>query len=164
MNLYPYVFVACQNENPGSVIISEFAGSAHALSGAIVVNPWATDDMADAIHTAVTASLEDRVINHASIYRYVQANTLEKWAKSFYKQLFSINSSVRLSWFFLANLLRKRRKRLMFQLLGEEVVLLTEILVDRYILLKNSRLMIVEIFFASSFTSLQCRLRTFGTE
>jgi len=49
--------------------------------------------MADAIHTAVTASLEDRVINHASIYRYVQANTLEKWAKSFYKQLFSINSS-----------------------------------------------------------------------
>jgi trehalose-6-phosphate synthase len=36
-------------DGPGVLILSEFAGSAQSLSGAIRVNPWNTDQLAGAI-------------------------------------------------------------------------------------------------------------------
>ena len=45
--LQPFV-----KEGPGALVLSEFAGSAQSLSGAIRVNPWNTDELARAIHDA----------------------------------------------------------------------------------------------------------------
>ena len=42
--LQPFV-----KEGPGALVLSEFAGSAQSLSGAIRVNPWNTDELARAI-------------------------------------------------------------------------------------------------------------------
>jgi trehalose-6-phosphate synthase len=47
---------------PGVLILSEFAGSAQSLSGAIRVNPWNTEEVATAIHTALTLSPIERSI------------------------------------------------------------------------------------------------------
>lgn len=37
-----YEFIACQQKRHGSLILSEFAGAAHSLNGAIIVNPVST--------------------------------------------------------------------------------------------------------------------------
>ena len=34
-----YEYIACQQKNHGSLILSEFAGAAHSLNGSIIVNP-----------------------------------------------------------------------------------------------------------------------------
>ncbi len=49
MNLVSYEYVACQSENAGVLILSEFAGAAQSLgAGSILVNPWNISDMAQA--------------------------------------------------------------------------------------------------------------------
>jgi trehalose 6-phosphate synthase/phosphatase len=40
MNTTSHEFVICQEENHGSLILSEFTGTAGSLSAAILVNPW----------------------------------------------------------------------------------------------------------------------------
>lgn len=46
MNLVSYEYVACQSDNAGVLVLSEFAGAAQSLgAGAILVNPWNISDM-----------------------------------------------------------------------------------------------------------------------
>ena len=42
------------------MILSEFAGAAQSLNGSIVVNPWDSQQVADAIFEAVTMDAETR--------------------------------------------------------------------------------------------------------
>jgi len=61
MNLVSKEYCACNLEGRGTVILSEFAGSAAELnSGALLVNPYDIEGMADAIHQAFTMSPEER--------------------------------------------------------------------------------------------------------
>ena len=60
MNLVSFEYVACQEARHGSLILSEFAGSAQSLKGAIIINPWATNEMARAMLKAVTMDAVER--------------------------------------------------------------------------------------------------------
>jgi trehalose 6-phosphate synthase len=51
------------------MILSEFAGAAQSLNGSIVVNPWDSQQVADAIHEAVTMSPETRADNHKKLFK-----------------------------------------------------------------------------------------------
>lgn len=51
------------------MILSEFAGAAQSLNGSIVVNPWDSQQVADAIHEAVTMSPETRSENHKKLFK-----------------------------------------------------------------------------------------------
>jgi trehalose 6-phosphate synthase/phosphatase len=52
MNLVSYEFVACQQENHGVLVLSEFAGAAQSLgAGSILVNPWNINELSHAINT-----------------------------------------------------------------------------------------------------------------
>ena len=57
MNLVAKEFVACQNhENPGILILSEFAGSARELYNAVISNPYDSDNVAKSIGTECYSS------------------------------------------------------------------------------------------------------------
>ncbi|CAG8662789.1 2387_t:CDS:2, partial [Paraglomus brasilianum] len=71
MNLVSYEYIACQKQRHGVLILSEFAGAAQSLNGSIIVNPWNTEELATAIHEAVTMSEPQRTLNHQKLYRYV---------------------------------------------------------------------------------------------
>lgn len=97
MNLVSHEYVAAQNEacrthgeqqkdGPGVLILSEFAGSAQSLSGAIRVNPWNTDQVAGAIHKALTLSRVERELRQYKLYRYIMVHTASFWAKSFLQE------------------------------------------------------------------------------
>lgn len=69
MNLVCQEYAACKvppnsdqtnNQQGGVLILSEFCGAAQSLSGALMVNPWNTADVAEAIHTALTMSPQER--------------------------------------------------------------------------------------------------------
>lgn len=61
MNLVCKEYCACQIENNGVLVLSEFAGAAEQMgTGAILVNPYDIESVANAIHKAVTMSPEER--------------------------------------------------------------------------------------------------------
>ena len=58
------------------MILSEFAGAAQSLNGSIVVNPWDSQQVANAIHEAVTMDLETRGENHRKLFKVLSLSSL----------------------------------------------------------------------------------------
>ena len=61
MNLVAKEFVAAQDaDDPGVLVLSEFAGAAEQLQAALLVNPHDIAATADAIYRALSMPLEER--------------------------------------------------------------------------------------------------------
>ncbi|KAJ3085341.1 Trehalose-6-P synthase/phosphatase complex synthase subunit [Quaeritorhiza haematococci] len=87
MNLVSYEYIACQQKKHGVLVLSEFAGAAQSLNGSIIVNPWNTEELANAIHEAVTMSDETRKANYQKLLRYVNKYTAAYWGVTFVKEM-----------------------------------------------------------------------------
>ncbi|KAK9117079.1 hypothetical protein Sjap_016026 [Stephania japonica] len=102
MNLVPYKYIVCRqgtrkmdeamNVTVGSprtsmLVVSEFIGCSPSLSGAIRVNPWDIDAVADALHLAVTVPDTEKQLRHEKHYRYVSSHDVAYWARSFMQDL-----------------------------------------------------------------------------
>jgi trehalose 6-phosphate synthase len=88
MNLVAKEFVAAQSEDdPGVLILSQFAGAAHELTEALVVNPFDPDGIADAMHLALTMPPEERKERHAALREKVFHTTAQLFAKRFIEAL-----------------------------------------------------------------------------
>jgi trehalose 6-phosphate synthase len=72
------------------MILSEFAGAAQSLNGSIVVNPWDSQQVADAIHEAVTMPAEVRAENHRKLFKYVEKYNAAFWGTSFVREMLKI--------------------------------------------------------------------------
>ena len=72
------------------MILSEFAGAAQSLNGSIVVNPWDSQQVADAIHEAVTMPTEVRAENHRKLFKYVNKYSAAFWGTSFVREMLKI--------------------------------------------------------------------------
>eukprot|EP01113_Clastostelium_recurvatum_P043489 TRINITY_DN7201_c0_g1_i5.p1 TRINITY_DN7201_c0_g1~~TRINITY_DN7201_c0_g1_i5.p1 ORF type:complete len:847 (-),score=163.89 TRINITY_DN7201_c0_g1_i5:109-2625(-) len=88
MNLVCLEYIASQQGTCGSLILSEFAGAAQSLcGGAILINPWNTDEMVDALHTAMTMTPEQRQVKHDLMFNYVMKYTSAFWGQLFITEL-----------------------------------------------------------------------------
>jgi trehalose 6-phosphate synthase len=87
MNLVSYEYVATQEQRHGVLILSEFTGAAQSLNGSLIVNPWNTEELADAIHDSVTMSEEQRAISYYKLSRYIKKYTSAWWGKAFIEEL-----------------------------------------------------------------------------
>jgi trehalose-6-phosphate synthase len=67
MNTTGHDFVVCQKENQGTLILSEFTGTANSMSGAILVNPWDIVGVAHAINDALMRPKDEKEIKHKVI-------------------------------------------------------------------------------------------------
>jgi trehalose 6-phosphate synthase len=84
MNLVAKEYVAAQNpENPGVLVLSQFAGAAEELDGAILVNPHESEAMAAAIDDALRMPLPERQARYHRMYRHLAANDIDRWAERF---------------------------------------------------------------------------------
>ncbi|HWB50238.1 MAG TPA: trehalose-6-phosphate synthase [Stellaceae bacterium] len=85
MNLVAKEYVAAQDpENPGVLVLSQFAGAAEELQeGAILVNPHESEAVAAAIDTALHMPLAERQARYRRMYRHLAANDIDRWAESF---------------------------------------------------------------------------------
>ncbi|RKP12614.1 glycosyltransferase family 20-domain-containing protein [Piptocephalis cylindrospora] len=88
MNTTSYEWVMCQERGGhGPLILSEFTGTAGSLSGAIHVNPWDVDGVAQSIHDALTLAPEDRDVKYRQLHEHVTACTSTYWAQSFVREI-----------------------------------------------------------------------------
>ena len=84
MNLVAKEYVAAQNEeDPGVLILSKFAGAAEELGEALIVNPYNIDDMASAMQTALRMPIEERKERHAALLRRIKTHDVASWRKNF---------------------------------------------------------------------------------
>ena len=93
MNLVAKEFVAAQNEeNPGVLVLSRFAGSARELRGAIMVNPYDTDGMAHAFKAAFDMPLEERISRIKPMIHYLKEHDVHRWCTEYLDALASQRS------------------------------------------------------------------------
>lgn len=92
MNLVSYEYIACQQEKKGTLILSEFTGAAQSLNGAIIVNPWNTDDLSNAIYESLTVPEEKREANHNKLFGYIEKYTSAFWGENFVNELYKIDN------------------------------------------------------------------------
>ncbi|SGZ51341.1 CIC11C00000005443 [Sungouiella intermedia] len=95
MNLVSYEYIACQEDNKGSLILSEFAGAAQSLNGALVVNPWNIEELSDAIKESLTLPAEKRELNFKRLFDYISKFTSGYWGESFVKELYKCQADTK---------------------------------------------------------------------
>ena len=84
MNLVAKEFVAAQDaEDPGVLILSRFAGAAHEMTAALLVNPYDPEGVAIAINRALSMPLDERRQRQAANFKVLVANDLSHWAERF---------------------------------------------------------------------------------
>ncbi|MCB0308730.1 MAG: bifunctional alpha,alpha-trehalose-phosphate synthase (UDP-forming)/trehalose-phosphatase [Bdellovibrionales bacterium] len=87
MNLVSLEYVACQKDRHGVLIMSEFAGAAQSLGGAIVINPWDAKQTAEAMHHALTMNETEKGARALQNYTYVNDFPSIGWANRFIRDL-----------------------------------------------------------------------------
>ncbi|WP_040242583.1 alpha,alpha-trehalose-phosphate synthase (UDP-forming) [Chromohalobacter japonicus] len=88
MNLVCKEFVAAQDSrNPGALVLSELAGAAHELEGALLVNPYDPHAIAEALDQALQMPHKERCRRHASMLASVCCNDLTRWWQRFLDDL-----------------------------------------------------------------------------
>jgi trehalose 6-phosphate synthase len=88
MNLVAKEFIASQDENdPGVLILSRFAGAAEELSQAILVNPYDVNEIADAIKLGLQMPLAERQERWRAMYDIISRQTLKKWFNDYMDSL-----------------------------------------------------------------------------
>ncbi len=85
MNLVALEYVVAREHVGGTLILSEFAGAAHSLPGARLVNPFNMGEMATALAEAMDSSPPHDAFDH--MVRFVDENTSTAWAKTFLDRL-----------------------------------------------------------------------------
>jgi len=84
MNLVAKEYVAAQDaEDPGTLILSRFAGAAVELDAALLVNPYDSEAVATAIARALSMPREERRARHEALSQAVAANDIKFWADRF---------------------------------------------------------------------------------
>ena len=83
MNLVAKEYVACQRQNPGVLVLSEFAGAAQELFNAIIVNPYNIEQVTAALEQALTMSPAERAERMNAMLGRVLDMDAGRWARHF---------------------------------------------------------------------------------
>ena len=80
MNLVAKEYVASRVNDDGVLILSAFAGAAQELSSSLIINPYATEQFADAIHQALTMNDDEQRLRMRHMRSIVRENNIYHWA------------------------------------------------------------------------------------
>ena len=88
MNLVAKEYVAAQApDNPGVLVLSQFAGAAQELKSALIVNPYDIEATAAAIARAFAMPLEERKDRWNAMMTVLRANSIHDWTAHFLQAL-----------------------------------------------------------------------------
>jgi trehalose 6-phosphate synthase len=88
MNLVAKEYVAAQSdEDPGVLVLSRFAGAADDMDGAVIVNPYDIEAVAEAMHFGLTMPLDERQDRWRRLFAQVQQHDIAQWRRNFVKVL-----------------------------------------------------------------------------
>jgi trehalose 6-phosphate synthase len=87
MNLVAKEYVWCQRPDRGSLILSKFTGASRELTDAFIINPYSTEELADAIHAALTQPPEERFRRMSAMRDKVRSHNAFQWASNLIRAL-----------------------------------------------------------------------------
>jgi trehalose 6-phosphate synthase/phosphatase len=94
MNLVAKEFVATRGDGDGVLLLSEFAGAAAELDGAVVVNPYDVDAVAASLAHALAMPAAERRARMQRLRRRVFTHDVHAWASGFLTQLEAVRPAV----------------------------------------------------------------------
>jgi trehalose 6-phosphate synthase len=81
-------YIGSQNpEDPGVLILSRFAGAAEIFPEALQVNPFDTDESAEAIRIALDMPLEERRERYEALMAAARKHNVDDWSLEFLARL-----------------------------------------------------------------------------
>ncbi len=91
MNLVSKEYIASVSvaDNPGMLVLSEFAGSATDLTQALIVNPYDSNAVALAIRNAMEMRKDEKIARIKNMERNLEENNVYQWAMNFIKNALS---------------------------------------------------------------------------
>jgi len=90
MNLVAKEFVASREDGEGALILSQFTGATRELRDALIVNPYDTDQLADAIRVALEMDADERASRMRHMRHVVRENNVYRWAGNLISELSEI--------------------------------------------------------------------------
>ncbi len=90
MNLVAKEFVAARNDDEGALILSQFTGATRELRDAIIVNPYDTEQLSDAIQLALEMDPGARRDRMVRMRRIVKEHNVYRWAGNLIAELSEI--------------------------------------------------------------------------
>src|SRR5580692_2093214 len=90
MNLVAKEFVASRADNRGVLILSTFAGAAHELTDALLVNPYDVSQLSEAIHQALEMPEAEQAKRMEWMRRAVREHNIYLWAANLLSDLTEI--------------------------------------------------------------------------
>jgi trehalose 6-phosphate synthase len=84
MNLVAHEYVACQDpEDPGVLVLSRFAGAAEIFPEALQVNPFDTDETAEALSIALAMPLDERRERWQGLIQAARRYDVTHWSDTY---------------------------------------------------------------------------------
>ncbi len=93
MNLVAKEYVASRHDEHGVLVLSEFAGAAHQLSDAIIVNPYDIDGLKAAIAQAVKMPADEQRRRLKTLRDVVSSTDVNQWLGNFQRDIQEIHGS-----------------------------------------------------------------------
>lgn len=87
MNLVAKEFVAARHDEDGVLILSQFTGASRELHDALIVNPYDIEEMAEAIHTALTMHPSERTLRMRNLRGILKERNIYRWAANLITEL-----------------------------------------------------------------------------
>jgi trehalose 6-phosphate synthase/phosphatase len=94
MNLVAKEFLATKIDSKGILILSELAGASKELHHALLVNPFDTLSLSDAIHEAINMGNAEQVERNKPMRERIRRYDIHEWSKRFMKELGAISEHV----------------------------------------------------------------------
>ena len=93
MNLVAKEFCAARIDNQGVLILSEFTGSALELSGALMINPFAIERIADAMLEAIAMEPQEEARRMIAMRNTISRQNIFRWGADIVQALKDIEGT-----------------------------------------------------------------------
>ena len=90
MNLVAKEFISARTDESGALLISEFTGAARELKDAFIINPYAIDQFAESIKTALEMPLDEKQHRMRRLRAIVSENNIYTWGQNIISKLSKI--------------------------------------------------------------------------
>lgn len=94
MNLVAKEFIASRDDERGVLVLSTFAGAAHELSDALLVNPYDVQQLSEAIHQAIEMPVDQQSLRMQRMRQIVREHNIYRWAANLLSDLTEIRIDV----------------------------------------------------------------------
>jgi trehalose-6-phosphate synthase len=90
MNLVAKEYIAARNDGDGVLMLSRFTGAARELKDALLINPYDTEQVSEAIHTGLSMNTAERRLRMQRMRQQVKENNVYRWASTMLTDLCAV--------------------------------------------------------------------------